>query len=125
MTRSIRAQRGISTSGVLFGLALLGFAVTLIVKLGPHYMEFATVKSSMQRVSENTEVVQRGRRAVLERLSNALYINNVDSVTPQDFTFDRITGGYELGVSYEAREHLFANVDVVLVFAHSVELLNR
>jgi hypothetical protein len=45
MLRTVTAQRGLSAIGLLGGLALLASALTLVLRLGPHYIDWQTMKS--------------------------------------------------------------------------------
>jgi hypothetical protein len=125
MKLSMRRQRGFSMMGALFFLVLAGFFLTIAVKLGPHYMEFMTIRSVMQDVSEDPSLAQAGRKSVLETISDRLYVNNVRNVDPKSFKFQKTTQGYRVSVDYQAQEHLFANVDAVLSFNHEVSVGGR
>jgi lipopolysaccharide export LptBFGC system permease protein LptF len=124
MPRALHHQRGISFPAILFLVVVAAVIVTVGLKLGPHYMQYAIVKSVMDKAVADPEVSQ-SRRGVLEKINNELYINEIRSLTPKDFTFTQVPNGTELSVDYEAREHLFANIDAVVVFSHSVIIPSR
>jgi hypothetical protein len=123
MHRTLQQQRGISFLGILFALALGGMIVTIGLKLGPHYMQYAVVKSVMDKAVADPEVPQT-RRGVLDKINKDLYINEIRTLTPQDFTFTPVANGTDLTVDYEQREHLFGNIDAVVVFSHTVTILS-
>jgi hypothetical protein len=120
------AQRGVGLTGIFFGLVLFAFILTILVKLGPPYMSFWTLKSLMDDVAEAPESVQGGRSAILKQLNSQLNINNMDELQPKEFTLVKSGDeAYNLKVAYERRQHLFANVDVVLTFSHAVVVKGR
>jgi hypothetical protein len=123
MAGSMRRQRGITAWGVMFVVAIVVFVAIVGTKLAPHYFEYLTVKSVMEAVRKDAEVISGGRVSVLRSVESRLYINEVDDVSSKEFTFKREDDGFLLGVEYEVREHLFANIDAVLTFAHQVTLV--
>jgi hypothetical protein len=121
MVKMLRKQRGITAYGLLFVLVVLGFTFMLLVKLGPAYMKFWTVKSVMDGLKDTPEVLTGGRAAIMSRLDRQMDMNEIDDVSPSKFKIQK-TGddSYEVQVAYEQREHLLANVDAVLTFTHAV-----
>lgn len=116
----MRRQRGIGLVGMLFALVTAGFFATIGMKLGPRYMEFLTVKSVMKDVAEDPEQANAGKMSVFKTIENRLYINSVRSIDPNAFSYKKTSSGFRISVDYNVQEHLFANVDVVLNFAHEV-----
>ncbi len=112
------ASRGFSLTGALIWVLLIGGAATLGLKLGPYYLQFWTVRSVMDDTARNPEVAAMGRQAIIQTLEKKLYINDVRSVKNENFSFEKTDTGRVLGVHYEVREHLVANLDVVLTFDH-------
>lgn len=117
---NMQRQRGVSLLAMLFALVIAGFFLTIGVKLGPHYMEFLTVKSVMQDVAEDPALAKGGKMNVFKTIQNRLYINSIDSIDLKSFSYQKTTSGYRVSVDYKVQEHLFANVDAVLAFNHEV-----
>ena len=112
------ASHGFSLIGALFWVLLIGGAVTLGLRLGPYYLQFWTVRSVMDDTARNPDVAAMGRQAIIQTLEKKLYINDVRSVKNENFSFEKTDTGRVLGVHYEVRDHLVANLDVVLTFDH-------
>lgn len=118
--RSQRAQRGVGLLGLLFWLVLAVAAVTLALRLGPSYLEFMTVKSVMAGVREDPDAAGAPPGRILGMIRKRLDVNSITVVKPADFGFERApTGGLDVSVDYEVRQHLAFNIDAVLTFAHS------
>ncbi|MEA3277087.1 MAG: DUF4845 domain-containing protein [Pseudomonadota bacterium] len=109
-----------SIIGMLLVLAVAAFFVTVFLKLSPYYFEYYTVRSVMDNLAEDPAAQNMSRRTVLTTVDKRLYTNYVERVTKDHFSFKPLSRGYELRLNYEVREHLFANVEVVLSFAHQV-----
>ena len=122
MKPSMRAQRGVSFLALLFYLVLVMIALTILLKLGPHYKEFLEVRSVMNDLSTDPSLAGKDRYAISRALDNRLYINYVYVVKPKDFKFTRADTGYRLSVKYEVKEALFANVAVLLTFSYAVHV---
>ena len=118
----MQRQGGASLSGWLIGLIILVFLLSVAIKFVPHYLDFNAIKWAMDELKTDPGSHGGGKRETLARIGNKLRINDVEAVTERDFMFKRATGGYELSVEYEAREHLFGNLDAVLTFSHQVEI---
>ena len=117
---NLQRQRGIGLVGILFALVMAGFLATILMKFGPHYIEFLTVKSVMKDVAEDREQANAGKMSVFKTIENRLFVNSVRGIEPKSFSYKKTSRGHRLGVDYQVQEHLFANVDVVLSFSHEV-----
>lgn len=115
-------QRGIGLLGIMFWIAFVSGVASLAFKMGPAYMHFATVKSVMDSIQTDAELAGKGPREIISTLSKRLYINDVKGVSEKDFKFEPAGPKRVLSVAYEVREHVVANVDVVMVFQHQVSL---
>lgn len=111
-----RRQRGLSAMGALLVLILLVAGVTVTLKLAPHYIDFYTVQSVIEGLPEN-DVRTMPRAALSDNLKKRFKINNLRDFDIRDMiTLDRSREGTVLEISYERREHLFLNIDVVISF---------
>ncbi len=119
MIQSYRSDsRGFSLIGTLFWILLIVGAASAGLKLGPYYLQFWTVRTIMDDTARDPDAATMGRQAIIQTLEKKLYINEVRSVKNESFSFEKTDTGRILGVHYEVREHLFANLDAVLTFDH-------
>lgn len=123
MRRTIGKQKGASFLGVLALAAIVVFLATAALKLAPHYMQYATIKSIMNDVRKDAELEGGGNPSeILSKIDNRLNINDVRAVTKKDFKFKREKGGNVLSVAYEVREHLAGNLDALMNFSYDVKI---
>ena len=126
MRQRRNTQRGLSLPSILFWLVFAGFLVTVAVKLGPVYVSDWTVRSIMDELARSPDAPEGGKKGIREQLGRRLDINDVSSVSAGNFTIEEGPGGgYDLGIDYEVRVHLFFNIDVVLSFQHGVLVTGR
>jgi hypothetical protein len=117
-------QGGASMSGILVLLVVGGLLVTAALRLVPHYLEFFTIRSAMDELAADPEAPAMRRAEVLERIDKKLYVNDVDAVRRNDFSFKEVPGATEFSVEYEVRQPLFGNLDAMITFSHSVKIDN-
>jgi hypothetical protein len=120
MKPTIRGQRGMGAAGFLFLIVLAIVIVTLVMKLGPVYMQYFEIRSIMHNVAEDPELLKKGRYGILRSIEDRLDINYIENVTKNDFKLQKVENGDQLSVKYEVREHLFANLDALMTFSHQV-----
>ena len=116
--RSRTNQRGMTAIGWLIVLAMIGFFVLLALRMAPAYLEFYKVVSTLNSIEEQSGFSSPGEiRKLLERRFD---INYVDTITPQDVIIKPKGDVYNVTASYEQREHVMANVYVVMDFEKQV-----
>lgn len=125
MESFIRRQRGIGLIGVLFYLALGGFFLTVAAKLGPHYVEYLTIRSAMQDLTKDPTLVDASKKAIADKIGSRLYIDGIRGLDMKAFKYKKTPDGYRVVLDYNVQEHLFSNVDVVLTFTHEVLLTEQ
>ena len=125
MKPSMRRQRGIGLIGVLFYFVIGGFFLTIAMKLGPHYMEYLSIRSVMRDVAQDPSMAQAGTKDIRESIANRLYINDIRGLDAKAFKYKKTSGGYRVNLDYKVQENLFSNVDAVLNFTHEVTLTKR
>ena len=118
MKHSMKRQRGISFLGLIFYLVLIVVAVTLIVRLGPHYMEYFSIRTVLKDLQDDPDLATRNKRSIKKAVENRLYINDIRHVDYRKFKYKKTGQGILVDVDYETRAPLIANLDVVLKFEH-------
>jgi hypothetical protein len=119
---SARRQAGIGLVGVMLWITGGLLLVSLGFRLAPAYLEYVTLRSVMDAVSEDDTLRGKGHTDVMSGLSRRLEVNSVSGLPAGTFTVEQKGADRELVADYEVRAHLFANVDVALSFNHRVPL---
>ena len=118
-----RRQQGVSFIGLLFIFVLAAFIAVALMRTMPAYVSYWTVRSAMDSVAQSPEPIVGGKSAIMNMINRRLEINDVRGIDPKAFKIEKTSGGaYDVQVAYERREHLFGNIDVVLVFHHAIEV---
>ncbi len=112
-------QRGASMVGWLVGAVALVSIITLLLRLGPHYLDFRTLQAVMDGLPAD-QVHEMDFRSVRELLQKRFLINNIRSKKVRDIvSFERTKKDTQVNISYEVREHIVFNIDAVLSFSES------
>jgi hypothetical protein len=111
-----RQQRGMTAIGGLVTLIVIVSAITLTLKILPHYIDFYTIQTVIEGLPRD-EVRGMTRVALNEQLDKRFQINNLRDFAIRDIiTVERGRDATVLQVQYERRENLFLNIDVVITF---------
>lgn len=109
-------QRGVTAMGGLAILVLVVSAIIVVLKIGPHYIDFYTIQSVIDGLPRE-EMRTMSRTALDEQLTKRFQINNLRDFPIRDIiTVERSRDSTVLEVQYERRENLFLNIDVVITF---------
>ena len=114
---SFARQAGISLTGLIFVLAVLGVAAVFAMKLVPTYMEYSAIKGAMQRAKE-TGGTNREMQVAFDKNAD---MNNVTAISGRDLTITREEGGVEVSFAYEKRVPLVGNVSLVIDYAGTTD----
>ena len=115
-------QKGLSPIGVLAVVCLFAAVLVSTLKLLPHYLDYNTLKTVYTDISKRPEANSQSPREIYDSIQRALAINSVRDFDIRESTvINKESGRLQLGLDYEVREHLFANIDVVLTFKFMTE----
>ena len=117
-------QQGLSALGILLVLAIVGFFLTVAARLGPLYIDNSFVNAALQSLSsEPVHKLSDGK--IRRRLQDSFTVNSVRDVFAKDTVIERRKTATIVRLDYERRVHLFANVDIVVVFKNTYDTSAR
>ncbi|MBK9428647.1 MAG: DUF4845 domain-containing protein [Gammaproteobacteria bacterium] len=108
-------EQGISLLGVLFVLLLVGFALTVLFRVGPLYLDDYTVRKSFEALGDG-DTRNLSDQAIREKLYKNFVVNNVDSIDLKQIRIDRNAARILVSFYYERRVQFLGNLDVVAKF---------
>jgi hypothetical protein len=108
-------QQGATLISTVVSLFLVGFLISLVFKLGPHYLDNRIIASALQQVGQSG-LEDKSSAQIRHRIADFFTINNVRDVKASDVEVKRSVKGVKITLNYEKRIEMFANVDVVLKF---------
>ena len=127
---SSKHQSGMSLIMLIVIIGLFGYAVFIGIKLVPEYLEFHSVRSAVDSLGDEMKTRQISKSQYINLLERRLNVNYVDMFRLKPgrdgcdkskktaFTYKRGKKGIVLGVNYEKRIPMLANIDFLLRFNH-------
>jgi len=111
------AQQGISLSGLIVSLAVLGVAGIFAMRMIPAYIEYNSIKTAIVRVKESGGTIREMQQA-FDRHTD---INDVEAVRGRDLVFTRDGDVVEISFAYEKRLPVMGNVSMLIDFAGTTD----
>jgi len=111
----MRKQRGITLSGMIVTLGLLGFVGVMAAKLLPSYLEYYAIKkifASMEQAGDLKGTVKDIRNSFEKR--NA--IEDVKAVRPEDLEIGKDGGETVVTATWSKRVEMVGNLSACLDF---------
>ena len=110
-------QRGVSLTGLILVLAIMGFVAIVAMKTIPAYAEYSAVKDAIQ-VAKDAGGTVRDMQLSFDKNAD---VNNIDVVRGRDLVISKETGETEISFEYEKRIPLVANVSLLFDFAGTTD----
>lgn len=116
-------QRGMTLWGTTFVLGVLAFAVFLILKLFPVYMQDFKVKKALQSVAAQPGAGALSKPEIVEALYKRFMVDDIEHVKPErDLVIEQSGKRKVYRLNYEAVVPLFYNVSALIEFQHAQEV---
>lgn len=127
---SSKHQSGMSLIVLIVIIGLFGYAVYVGIKLVPEYLEFHSISAAVDSLGDEMKTRQISKSQYMQLLDRRLNVNYVnmfnlkpsrdgcDKTKKEAFTYKRGKKEIVLGVNYEKRIPMLANVDFLLRFDH-------
>jgi len=117
MQVSRKSQRGISLSGLIFVVAIVGLLVVFGMRAVPSYMEYKAIKNSIGVAKASGGSVQEMRTS-FDKNADVAYIT---SISGRDLIFSRDDGKVEIAFAYEKRLPIAGNVSMVIDYSGTTD----
>ncbi|MCB1860237.1 MAG: DUF4845 domain-containing protein [Gammaproteobacteria bacterium] len=116
-------QGGMTGTGWLVVLALIGFFSMLVIKLAPVYMEHYSVKTVLESLKEEPLITQKSVGEIRTMIQRRLKVNGVYDMSNDAIKIKQEGGVTHVDVSYQVTRHMAGNVDVLLTFSDNIQLV--
>lgn len=123
MNRNIRSrhrQKGLSSFGWIFVVAIFAFLLTTFFKVFPMYYAHFRIGSAMDALKADESLDVKSRQAIWVSLSKRLLIEEIRTIKKEHLKVSRKDGKTTVTVTYEAREDYIANLYIGGIFVKTV-----
>jgi Tfp pilus assembly protein PilE len=112
-TLGFRKQQGVSLTGLIFVMAIIGVVAVFAMKVFPTFLEYRAIKDGIVAAKAKGGTVAE----MQETFNKNADINRIDSISGKDLVISKETGETELSFAYEKRIPLAGNVSLVIDYA--------
>lgn len=113
-------QRGVSIPALIALLIVIGFVVTIGIRIAPVYFNYYTLVSLVKSVHEDPTFRDESTGQIREVLNKRMRINEVDDLGYDVVEIKRPGGGVVFDIAYEVRRPFVGNIDLVVSFNRRV-----
>ncbi|MDB4470818.1 DUF4845 domain-containing protein [Deltaproteobacteria bacterium] len=110
------SQQGLSMTGWLAVLFVVGIFVTCAVKITPLYIDSWTAQTAIENVVEDQQGKTQPISAIRSSLSRQFIANRIEVLNAKKMKISKKKGKIVIDARYEKRVPLFYNIDVVVKF---------
>lgn len=118
-------QSGASALTMMVMVLFFGGLLTLVIKLGPAYLDDVTIQEALESLDGTEGLSQMGPAQVRTLINKRLSVNNVRGFDAKNISVEKDGEFVVINVDYEVRNNLFSNVDTVVHFKHEYEMKGK
>ena len=115
----IGAESGVSLSGLIVVLIVLGALALVVIKVTPAFIEYRSVKDAI--VKAKADAGSGSVREIQQAFDKNAGVNDVSSISGRDLVITRDGGSTEVSFAYEKRIPLAGNVSLLLDFTGTTD----
>ncbi|MEN8167088.1 MAG: DUF4845 domain-containing protein [Pseudomonadota bacterium] len=120
---SQKNQHGLTMISWLLVLTMVGFFIMVGMKLAPVYLQHYTIMNILESVQKESLISRKPVAEIRTMISRRLNINSVDKLKRENIKIRRSSGITTIEVNYEERRPIVGNLDAIMTFNESVELV--
>ena len=122
---TLHRQRGVTAIGWLVILILIAFFSLLTIKLAPIYMENFTVKTVLASLKEEPLITRKSKGEILKMVRRRLKVNGIYDMHKDSLKISKEGGVTRVEITYDVRRNMAGNLDIIVSFSDSVELISN
>ncbi len=107
------AQGGVSLTGLIFVLAVIGFVAVFAMKVFPTFIEYRAIKDGIAAAKATRGTVAEMK----ETFNKNADINRIDSIFARDLVFNKESGETEISFAYQKKIPIAGNVSLLIDYA--------
>ena len=113
----VHAESGVSLSGLIIVLFVLGALALVAMKVTPAVLEYRAVKNAIVQAKATGGSV----REIQQAFDKNAGVNDITAISGRDLVISRDSGETEVSFAYEKRIPLASNVSLLLDFSGTTD----
>lgn len=118
-------QTGASSLTILVMVLFFGSLLTLVIKLGPAYLDDITIQEALESLDGTEGLSDMGTAQVRTLINKRLSVNNIRGFDAKQIAVEKNGEFVVIKVDYEVRNNIFRNIDTVISFKHEYEMKGK
>lgn len=118
-------QKGFTITGWLIVLVLFLYFAYLAMIMTPYIVSNHTMNRILESLKEEPGITQKSKRDIWRLINNRMVINQVRSVTRDDFDIEKGNNKVTVYLEYDDRIHFAGNIYIIIERNKSVELVRN
>ena len=118
-------EQGLTFISWLVILLVVGFAISIGLKVGPVYLEHFAVKKSLESLKEEPLISRKSVADIRKMLMARLDMNSIYHLGKENVLIGRAGGVTSVTIKYEERREVVGNLSLIMTFNDSIELISN
>ncbi|MBL4762245.1 MAG: DUF4845 domain-containing protein [Gammaproteobacteria bacterium] len=114
-------QKGMTGTGWLIVLGLIGLAAIVFIRLLPLYYENFQIKSILESMKSDQAFTPTSKPVVWKKMYKLLDVNGIKSLRKEHLTLVKSKDKITLSIKYESRSAFLGNLDIIGKFEQSMD----
>lgn len=107
------AQRGVSLTGLIFVMAIIGFVAVFAMRVLPTFLEYRAITGAIA-MAKATGGSVREMQISFDKNAD---VNQVEAINGKDLVISKESGETEISFAYQKKIPVFANVSLLIDYA--------
>lgn len=112
----LRRQRGVTLSGLLMVLVILGIVAAFGFKLVPAYIQYFSVQQALVAMSKDPGLKDASPAEYRAAFDKRASVDNITAISASDLQFAKEGGATELSAAYSVKVPLAGNASICIDF---------
>jgi hypothetical protein len=113
----LNTQRGVSLSGLIFVLAVVGVVAVFGMKVFPTFLEYRAIQSAIVAAKDTRGTILEMK----ESFNKHADIDRIDSITAKDLVFSNASGEQQISYAYKKIIPIVANVSLMIDYSGTTD----
>jgi len=122
--KNMKRQQGVTALGWLIILGIIGFFVTLALKLAPVFIENYNIVTSLKAMEKTSGLYQKSTGSIRTLLWTKLDINDVKSIERKDIKIIKREGTVFIDIEYSVVVPFAGPISILADFYETAEAKN-
>ena len=123
--QNINRQQGMTVTGWLIVLLIIGIFAGLGIKIGPVYLQHYTVRNVLESLEDEPLITQKTAAMIKKMIMRRLDINGIYSLDRKNIEVKKSPGIMVVSIDYKVQKRIVGNLDALMTFSEKVELISN